>query len=198
MTASSPNPAQGAAPKRQRGHARVAAILQAAAGLFLDKGYDAVTMTEIAAHADTAIGSLYRFFPSKEAVADALLRTYAERLADGLAQLRTRTPALAPGALADALVDFMLEVRGQRSVALALIDARNLEASRLQLREAMLADLGSLLGAALPDLPTPRRAPMALALLHLLKGVGQVPQGGPAEQPLLDEFRRLVRAYLAA
>jgi AcrR family transcriptional regulator len=35
-------------------------------------------MTEIAAPADAEIGSLYRFFPNKEALADALMRHYAE------------------------------------------------------------------------------------------------------------------------
>lgn len=190
--------AQGAIPKRERGHARVAAILGAATALFLDKGYEAVTMTEIAARSGTAIGSLYRFFPSKESVADALLRTYAERLAEGLAALQAHTPPLAPARLADALVDFMLDLRTQRSVALALIDGRGLETRRQQLREAMLADLGKLLAAALPALEPARRLPMASALLHLLKGVGQLPQGGPLEQPLLEEFRRLVRAYLTA
>ncbi len=198
MTASSSEPARGAAPQRRRGHARVAAILQAAGGLFLDKGYDAVTMTEIGAASGTAVGSLYRFFPSKEAVADALLRIYADSLADGLARLRAQAPFLAPAALGDALVDFMLELRARRGVALALVDARRLEASRRQLRETMLADLASLLAAALPALPDARRAPMALALLHLLKGVGEVPLGGALEMPVLDEYRRLVRAYLDA
>lgn len=204
MTASTPetlapaDPARGAAPKRERGHARVAAILQAGGALFVDKGYDAVTMTEIAAASGTAIGSLYRFFPSKEAVADALLRIYVERLTDGLAALRARAAALQPAQLADTLVEFMLDVRTERGVALALIDARGLEANRRALRDAMLADLGSLLRAVLPDLAPARIGPMALALLHLLKGVGQVPPGAPDEGALLDEFRRLVRAYLNA
>ena len=38
----------------------------------MEKGYDAATMTEIAARSGTAIGSLYRFFPSKESLSDAL------------------------------------------------------------------------------------------------------------------------------
>jgi AcrR family transcriptional regulator len=190
--------AQGATPKRRRGHARVAAILDAAGGVFLDKGYDAATMTEIAAASNTAIGSLYRFFPSKEAVADTLLRIYAERLADGLAALRARAHALAQAQLAEALVDFMLDLRTQRSVALALVDARGLEASRQALRATMLADLGGLLRAVLPDVPPARIEPMSVALLHLLKGVGQVAQGDAQEMALLDEYRRLVRAYLAA
>lgn len=207
MTASTPeapptltpaDPARGAAPKRQRGHDRVAAILQAGGVLFVNKGYDAVTMTEIAAASGTAIGSLYRFFPSKEAVADALLRIYVERLTDGLAALRARAATLQPAQLADTLVDFMLDMRTERGVALALIDARGLEANRRALRDAMLADLGSLLRAVLPGLAPARIGPMALALLHLLKGVGQVPRGAPDEGALLDEFRRLVRAYLNA
>src|SRR5579875_3390969 len=82
--------ARGAAPKRRRGHDRVAAILAASTALFLDKGYEAVTMTEIAAASHTAVGSLYRFFPSKDAVADALLRQYTERLGSGLRGLRAR------------------------------------------------------------------------------------------------------------
>ena len=196
MTASPPETARGAAPKRQRGRERVAAILETASGLFLDKGYDAVTMTEIAASSGTAIGSLYRFFPSKEAVADTLLRTYVERLGAGLATLRARADALAPADLADALVDFMQELRAQRGVALALVDARGLESSRHQLRETMLADLRGLLDAVLPALSSERAGPMALALLHVLKGVGQVPQGDPHERALLGEYRRLLRAYL--
>ena len=37
-------------------------------------------MTEIAARSNTAIGSLYRFFPTKEVLADALLDRYWEQL----------------------------------------------------------------------------------------------------------------------
>jgi AcrR family transcriptional regulator len=48
--------------------------------LFAEKGYDAVTMTEVAARAGAPIGSLYQFFPSKETLADALL----DRLDDAL------------------------------------------------------------------------------------------------------------------
>ena len=39
------------APQRQRGKLRVASLTAAAAALFVEKGYDATTMTEIAARA---------------------------------------------------------------------------------------------------------------------------------------------------
>jgi AcrR family transcriptional regulator len=206
----SPSPSflRGAAPKRQRGHDRVAAILQASTALFLDKGYDAVTMTEIASASHTAIGSLYRFFPAKEAVADALLRQYTESLGAGLAQLRARAGADAgadagaggqgmdAAALADALVDFMSGLHAERGVALALVDARGLDDSRRELRGAMLDNLKALLGAVLPGVFEERQATMALAVLHLLKGVAQMPDGSAPTAALLDEYRRMLRAYL--
>ncbi len=80
------------APQRERGRARVAALLAAATEVFADKGYDAATMTEIAARAGASIGSLYQFFPTKELVAEALHASNADALA---AMLETMAPRLA-------------------------------------------------------------------------------------------------------
>lgn len=193
----SPTALRGAAPKRQRGHDRVAAILQASRALFLEKSYDAVTMTEIASASHTAIGSLYRFFPSKEAVADALLRQYTESLGTGLARLRAGASAMGAHALADALVDVMSGLHAERGVALALVDARGLEEGRGALRGMMLANLAELLRTVLPGLVAGRADTMALAVLHVLKGVAQMPDGSAPPSTLLDEYRRMLRAYLA-
>jgi hypothetical protein len=65
-------------PQRDVGRQRVAELLQAAAAVTQERGFEAATMAEIAARADAKIGSLYRFFPNKDAVADALMRRYAE------------------------------------------------------------------------------------------------------------------------
>ena len=62
------------APKRERGKQRVAALMDSGAAVIAERGYGAATMTEIAARAGASIGSLYQFFPSKEVLADALLR----------------------------------------------------------------------------------------------------------------------------
>src|ERR1700744_1955892 len=119
-----PAPATALEPKRQRGRLRVEAILDAGAEVFAEKGYDAATMTEIAARSNTAIGSLYRFFPTKEVLADALLDRYWEPLGAALDGVAERAPRLSPGALADALVDLILGLQPDRAVAVALIDAR--------------------------------------------------------------------------
>src|ERR1700734_338123 len=91
--------AQALEPKRERGRTRVAAILDAGGAVFAEKGYDAATMTEIAARSNTAIGSLYRFFPTKEVLADALLERYAQQLMERFAALAQAASAMTLDAL---------------------------------------------------------------------------------------------------
>ena len=86
-------------PKRARGKQRVAALLDAGAALFAEKGYDGTTMTEIAERAGAAIGSLYQFFPSKQALAEALFDRFAERAAASFARIEERARGWTPAAL---------------------------------------------------------------------------------------------------
>src|SRR5580704_2511727 len=66
------------APQRQRGMLRVASLMEAAAAVIAERGYESATMAEIAARAGAQIGSLYRFFPNKEVLADALIHRYGK------------------------------------------------------------------------------------------------------------------------
>src|SRR5258707_10089695 len=91
-------------PKRARGRARVEAILLAASRVFAEQGYDRATMTEIAARSSTAIGSLYRFFPTKESLGEALLQRFLERMSSAVDEVADRAAGLTPDALADALI----------------------------------------------------------------------------------------------
>ena len=103
-------------PRRRRGHDRVAELLAAARAVFIEKGTEAATMTEIAARAGAAIGSLYQFFPTKEALADAVHVAEAEAMLTELEALRRAVAGKTgrrpdAGALADRLfrllVDFL-------------------------------------------------------------------------------------------
>jgi len=53
-------------------------IREAAARLFSEAGYDAVTMRGIGAEAGLSAGALYRYFPDKESLAAALLAEAVE------------------------------------------------------------------------------------------------------------------------
>lgn len=187
------------APKRRRGHLRVAAILTAGAAVFAERGYDAATMTEIAARAGAAIGSLYRFFPSKEALADALLLQYQEDVAKELTALDARAAGLSIGDLVDALIAFRLSLHARRRAAASLADARGGGVQmRKSLRHALLSHIGGLLrivAGAAPD----RADAMAPVVLHLLQGVSDGGADNPATRDRVKgEFREALRLYLTA
>jgi AcrR family transcriptional regulator len=185
-------------PKRLRGKRRVEALLDAAAWAFGEKGYDGATMTEIAARADTAIGSLYQFFPSKEALADALLTRYGERLEAGLQQIESRAAALGPAGLAAALVDLMLELRGDRASAIALLEARDVAGvSRAALRQMMLRQLSASLLAAGPAIGVARAQTMSFVLLHAMKAIPRLAaEGEAAGTDVVGEVRSMIRLYI--
>lgn len=117
MSIAAPGPGESAdvaaaprAPRRARGQLRVDALLAAAAEVFAARGFDAATMTGIAAQSGSSIGSLYQFFRTKEAVAEALLGTQVDALWARLDTLAARAPVLATPdlglALATCFVDF--------------------------------------------------------------------------------------------
>jgi AcrR family transcriptional regulator len=188
------------APKRLRGHIRVAAILDAGIEVFTEKGFDAATMTEIAARSGTAIGSLYRFFPSKESLADALLLQYTQYAMSGLAELEQKVSDMAPDRVADALVDFMLSLQSQRSFAIALVEERgDRDTRRLQFREAMRDGIAKILRKTAPELTLAASRVMAVVVLHVLKGLAGTAQEKPsARRSILAEIRALMRVYLAS
>jgi AcrR family transcriptional regulator len=68
--------------RQARGERRMADILDAALAVFAERGYDKTSTNAIAAHAGISPGSLYQYFPHKEAIADAL----SQRLLDQLRQ----------------------------------------------------------------------------------------------------------------
>jgi AcrR family transcriptional regulator len=63
-------------PVQKRSRATVNEVLSAAAQVFETHGYAAGTTNRIAARAGVSIGTLYQYFPSKEAIAVAILERH--------------------------------------------------------------------------------------------------------------------------
>src|SRR3984885_12614756 len=136
-------------PKRERGKQRVAALIDAGAELFAEKGYEATTMTEIAQRAGAAIGSLYQFFPSKEALAEALFNRYAERAAASFARVEELAPGRPARELADLLIDYKLALRTDRDATIALSSSVvGIVERRKPLGDALRGRIASILRAA--------------------------------------------------
>nr|BFF23359.1 hypothetical protein GCM10025732_13240 [Glycomyces mayteni] len=65
-------------PVQERSAARVRRMLDAAADLIEEVGYDRLSTTAIAQRADVAIGSVYQFFGDKRSLAEALSQRYID------------------------------------------------------------------------------------------------------------------------
>jgi AcrR family transcriptional regulator len=62
--------------RQERGARRVEAIVAAAAALFAERGFDGTSMNAIAKASGLTIGSLYQYFPNRDAIVDAVAELY--------------------------------------------------------------------------------------------------------------------------
>jgi AcrR family transcriptional regulator len=186
-------------PQRERGRRRVADLLRAAASLFAEKGYDAVTMTEVAARAGAPIGSLYQFFPSKEALADAVLDRFGERLVDALNGIEERATTLTIPELVDALLDYKAGFHEERAAAAALIESRQEASTRAtELRLSLRRHVARILRARIPELSPERAESMALVVVQLMKAIAaqSAEKDLTIRDSLLKELRHVLCIYL--
>src|SRR5947209_2929468 len=85
-TGSAPPTGEAALGKRARNQAaRRQRVIEAAMALANAGGYDAVQMRDVAATADVALGTLYRYFPSKDHLLIAAQEDWARALKQRLA-----------------------------------------------------------------------------------------------------------------
>lgn len=74
------------APVQRRSAERLTRILDACADLLDEVGYDALSTRAVAVRAGVPIGSVYRFFGNKRAMADALAQRNLDRYAERVTQ----------------------------------------------------------------------------------------------------------------
>ena len=184
-------------PKRERGRQRVEALLDAAAAIFMERGMEAATMTEIAERAGASIGSLYQFFPSKLLLAEALRERFVEKALSMFEALAASPRKMGADELALALIRYIHTIERDRAVMLTLSDVRNEhDSDRVRTRVILAQGLGRALCAHAPALDAERATLCARLILYLLRLVSELPheaQGASIEQ----ELQGLLRTYLS-
>ncbi len=187
-------------PKRERGKQRVAALLDAAAAVFTEKSYDGATMTEIAQRAGAAIGSLYQFFPSKEALAEALFDRFGERAAAAFARVEELAPGCSARELANLLVDYKLEQKMDRDAAIALSTAVVGVVERRQpLGDKLRERIAALLRNGNPALGLDEAAGAAVIVSQVMKMIPALTaERDERVAMLVSEARNLLALYIDA
>lgn len=177
-------------PKRSRGKQRVEDLLKAATHVFAAKGFDASTMTEIAAQAKAPIGSLYQFFPNKEVLAGALMQRYTEHLEAQLTHLSTQADALSTETLLQHLLGVMQALAIERQAVMALIEARNvIGESRYVLRQTLRRGVQRVLCTHCETLESEEAEVLAVMLVQAMKAMvllGDEPCAEAARKAWLD------------
>jgi AcrR family transcriptional regulator len=188
-------------PKRKRGIARVAKLLDAGAAVFAEQGYRAATMTEIAARAEAPIGSLYQFFPNKDVLADALVARYAEHVEAALDRIMVQVADLDGSQLADRLLDVLVAHAAERSLALSLLDARWEQPGVRPgvLRESLRKRITEILTLWRPQLPEEQAEVMSVVLFQAMKSLVQLHEEKryPGKPEAIAHWRGWVQRYLA-
>ncbi len=97
-------------PTQSRSKSTYKAILDAAARILVNEGYDSVTTNYIAEVAGVSIGSLYEYFASKDAIFVELSLRTNEHSFNSISQIILDSPLLTPSSLIETLTDKIIEL----------------------------------------------------------------------------------------
>ena len=189
-------------PQQARSRARLAGLLDAAETLLVREGPEALSTTRIAEEAGVSVGSLYRWFPDKAAIVDALTRRYLAEFEATIDELAVAAPTAEwedpAGMLLDVFAHRGVSQPGYRALWLGRQFSEELQAAD-RANKAILADgvrrilVGRGMIADTEEAATACRAGVLAADALLHEAFRLDPDGDPA---LLDEGKELLRAYL--
>jgi AcrR family transcriptional regulator len=193
--------AQPKPPRQKRGERRVAALLAAAAEVFAETGYRAATMSSIAEKAGAPIGSLYQFFPSKEAVAAGLLSRYLGEMSGQWEELAERLPKMDLKEFAHELIQHQIEFIRARPAFTELIDATSLlsrPALRSEARAIFTRNVQRFLQVFAPDMPSHRLRPIADVTVQLVKAANALNKhvSSRDSKVVMTEMEFVLKSYL--
>jgi AcrR family transcriptional regulator len=98
-------------PRQARAKETVEVILTAAARILTSEGFEALTTNRVAAVAGVSVGSLYQYFPNKEALVRALCERHTQGVRDRIRACFAEAWDAPVEAVARAVIQGMVEIR---------------------------------------------------------------------------------------
>ncbi len=192
-------------PRQARSAARVEHLLDVAEEVFEEVGYDTATTNLVAARAGVPVGTLYRWFPDKSALAEGLTDRYLEKLEALYAGLMTD---IAPE---ERIGDFVRrvmtrladEIVTHRAMPALLVSAmvpggRSRAGARL--RAGLESHISALLEVRVPGIPDDlrgRSAEVIVTLAYLVLAAA-ADTDNLNRRVITDEYIDVMLAYLEA
>lgn len=194
-------------PLQDRSRATVSFVLEAAAQLFAESGYDAVTTNAVAERAGVSIGTLYQYFANKDDLLMALLEHHVAAAQQAIATAFRDLPGPDLRSVIAELVHFTLAHNTAHpdlgSIMQAYAPRSTLLRGHLSETRRLIADtIVNRLRAtrrSMPDRELLLRAELAARVIeHLTHSVAHDAPVGESTDALSAEIARLVMGYLDA
>jgi AcrR family transcriptional regulator len=193
-------------PRQQRSRALVDTLLEATARILKTRRLEDTTTNEIARMAGVSVGSLYQYFPSKEALAAALIERKVELDLQEVAQAAARMEGQPFEAVVRESVRVMLDLhRRDRGLMRALLELVPKVGRYSQVREAAAQGRQALRLLLEAYRPVLRDMDLDLAAFIIGRSLEELIHAAVQERPELledqrfaDELTHLVLAYVRA
>jgi AcrR family transcriptional regulator len=190
-------------PRQARGTRRIAEILDAADRVFAVVGYEGATTNAIAREAGAAVGSLYQFFPDKEAVLLALAARYRAALHEIHERVFTAETARLPlvelyDRVVETLAGFYRAHPGFRALLFGSSTVPALAAAAATLHQECVDRVEAMMTHGLPTVSPARRRLLADLNVTALKALLPLAETGHGRMrgEVLCEIKRMLLAHM--
>lgn len=191
-------------PTQARSKKRVEAILEAAARVFIEEGFDAASTDAIAARAGTSVGSIYQFFPNKLALFEALAARCLERQRQIFDQLFAAAGVRSWSEILDLAIDGFSQLREADLAFGAVLANAQLyavfEKADVALTHYFIAEVAKLAKKHARRTTPAQRRVIATTIVNTVTGALLLSHREERRfrRQLLDETKVLLHRYLAA
>jgi AcrR family transcriptional regulator len=190
-------------PRQVRAQATVSAILEATAHILSESGYDALTTNHVAAKAGVSIGSLYQYFPSKEALVGELMDRHCDRMNALFGEVFLKAQRLSPQELTREVVGAIYRAKRENPELSRVLREQLPHMGRLRRLEESLAEITSVVASylaqrkALLRVEDPARAAFyAVELGESLTMASVIKRKGDDADTVIDEITDIVVRYV--
>jgi AcrR family transcriptional regulator len=198
MPSISSNPVR-VSPQQERSTRRLAGILDAAAEIFVEVGYEAATVTAIAERSGSSIGALYNYFPDKQSIAYTLVNQYAQEVEAHWRPLMEQAE-MAYAEFADLFIERITRFAQERPAYLSLLEAPIRFRRDPAARKASRIAIAKAFQAKNPSLSKEQSLLAAKASLQIVRGMMTLyEEADPKEKVLVvAEFKKVLTLYLGS
>lgn len=189
-------------PTQERSQQRRERILRVTGELLNEIDYAAINVAAIAARAETSVGSIYQYFPNKDAILHALAATYLEDMYESMAvvfqDVHTRTVEEQVDRVMAWLNDYAESHPGIHHVLKSDWVSGDIKVAVDAMHVALMEAVSNTIGAFAPNIDQARRKVCAEVILSITDGLmpRMAVAAGAERDQIAEEMKRAMIAYL--